>query len=62
MTECLMCVELMSAFAIFMNAFIVLIVKQKEHYFIAFAILLSNFIALVVAFINDKLKEKVKIY
>lgn len=54
-----MCVEVISYCAIFTNAFLLLIVKQKDYYFIAFSILTLNVIALLIAYINDKLKEKV---
>lgn len=62
LSNILMCLELISMFSIFTNAFIMLIVQRKEHYFIGCSILIFNLISLGIAYINDKLKEMVTIF
>lgn len=56
-----MCFEVLSFFSIFTNAFIILIVQKKEHYFLACNVLVLNVITLGIAYINDALKDKVRI-
>lgn len=60
MATAVMCFEVLSFFSIFTNAFLVLIVQQKEHYVLACNVLVLNVVTLGVAYINDVLKEKVR--
>lgn len=59
MRNIVMSIEIVSFFSILINACIVLIEKQKEHYLIGTAILMFNVIALGIALVNDLLKDKV---
>uniref|UniRef100_A0A336M758 Odorant receptor n=1 Tax=Culicoides sonorensis TaxID=179676 RepID=A0A336M758_CULSO len=57
MSNILMCLEIISIATIFCNAFILLIVKKTEHYFIAWGIMTFNLNALGIAYINEKFKD-----